>query len=106
MDGGVVDEHVSGAAAGVAYQWYALELLLHEPLEVVVEVSEYGPDVEGSLVVGHEDIALPGVEVLAARYFYAHAEEEAHAARPDVGGPVGEHDMAAQGRADDGGQGG
>lgn len=104
VNGGVVNEDVSGLAAGVADQWYLFELLLHQPLEVVVEVAEYHPNIEGSLMVGHEYITLLRVEILAPIYLDAHEEEKAYAARPDVGRPICEHHIAAKRCADDGGQ--
>ena len=53
---GVVNKYVSCGLAGTANQRDVFEFLFHQPFEVMVEIAVDGPNVKGTLVVGHKDI--------------------------------------------------
>ena len=59
----LVDEYLVGVATGIAHERNLVELLLHHPLEVTPQKTVYEEDVEGSLMVGDEDIRLVRFQV-------------------------------------------
>lgn len=62
----LVDSDEAGFAAGHADEGNIEEALLHHPLEFMMEEGVDDEDVEGSLMVGHEDVALVLLHILAA----------------------------------------
>ena len=65
LAGRFVDENEAGLFAGIAHEGNAAERLLHHPFELAAEEAGEEEDIERALVVGHEDVALAGLQVVA-----------------------------------------
>jgi len=65
-DAALVDHDLVGLAAGVADEGYLVDLVLHHPLEIAVQEAINEEDVEGALMVGHEDVGLVFLQMLTA----------------------------------------
>ena len=59
----LVDEDLVRLTAGIAHERNLVELVLHHPLEVTTQEAIDEEDVEGTLMVGDEDIRLVGFQV-------------------------------------------
>ena len=97
----LVDEDLMRLRAGIAHEGHLAQLLLHHPLEVAAEIAVDEEDVEGALVVGHEDIALVALEMLTpldANGDEQHSEDETRPPAAWVVAPV----MAVEEGAADG----
>lgn len=57
-----------------AHKGDVLKALFHKPLEVVVEKSIDGENVESSLVIGYKHISLVGVDKFTVSYFNLNEE--------------------------------
>lgn len=90
------------AYSQAAEEGHLAQRLLHHPLEVAVEETVDEEDVECSLVVGHKDIALLGVEILASLNVYGQEKEVAGDARPYLPGIVAPEVSVAQSASYDG----
>ena len=58
-----VDEDLVRLTTSIAHKRYLVELVLHHPLEVTTQEAIDEEDVEGTLMVGDEDIRLVGFQV-------------------------------------------
>ena len=70
----LVDEDEACLAACHSDKGNVAQALLHHPFELVAQIAVDAEDVEGTLVVRHEDVALLGVDVLLA--LHADGDEE------------------------------
>ena len=66
LGAGFVHEDVARLDAGIAHQRHLAQGFLHHPLEIAAQVAVDEEDVERSLVVGHEHVALPAVYIFTA----------------------------------------
>ena len=76
------------AAAGNAHNGNGSQLALHHPLEIAVQEAIDKEYVERSLVVGHKDIALLGVEIFPALDLYRQKQQAHHKPRPPLAGVI------------------
>lgn len=93
---GVVDVYMFGYLAGIAHKGYGAEAAFHHPAEVVVEIAVDAEDVVGALVIGHEDVAAAGRDVLAPVYRDTYEGERAEYPGPYLGGVVAPPISAAE----------
>lgn len=77
-----VDKNVVGAFGRVADKGNTAQLIFHHPLEIAVQETVDEKDVERSLVIGHEDVALSWLEVLPSGHFHGQEEQADGAACP------------------------
>ncbi len=59
----IIDHHMPCTPTGLADEENLLQLLLHQPLEVVIQIAVDAPDVESALMIGHKDIARVRVDI-------------------------------------------
>lgn len=86
--GAVVHKYMTYRPASEAYKRHLFKTLLHKPLESVSKEAVYGPDVKGSLMVGHEDIALFLLQILTAYDLDPYKEQGADTAGPNHRRPI------------------
>ena len=70
----LVDHNLVGLATGIAHKGNLLYLVFHHPLEVAAQETVDEEDVEGTLMVGHEDVRLVLLQMLAT--FDSHRDKE------------------------------
>lgn len=97
----LVDENKAGLTAGEAHKGDVAEAFLHHPLEFVAKIAVDGENIERPLVVRHENVALPTVDVLLSLDGDGNKEQAQQSPCPKatdiLGGKGGETDDGEQG---------
>ena len=73
-DATLVDHNLVRLSAGITHKGNLLYLVFHHPLEVAAQETVDEEDVEGTLMVGHEDVRLVLLQMLAT--FDGHRDKE------------------------------
>ena len=78
----------TGFLASVTHERNFAQRLLHHPLEVAMQITVYQKNVHRALMIGHEDIALSGLQVLASLHLDRQQQHVAENLRPNAAGPI------------------
>lgn len=102
----LVDPDLSGAVAGATDERKLLDALAEHPSEILVEEAEEQEDVVGALVIGYEDVACFGVDILTAFYLDWAECKPAGEFGPDVSWPITPESSIAECASEECGQSG
>lgn len=101
---GLIYENEASLGASPSHEGYLSERLLHHPLEGAVEIAGNEEDVEGTLVVGNENVTAAWLYVLASLHLDGEKEEATYPHAPYTHRPISPETLAAEGASYAGGK--
>ena len=96
----LVDEDMVTLLAGPSHEGHLAQLVFHHPAEVATEMAVDEEDVESALMVAHEDIRLPGLQMLSPLHAYGYEHHLQDAPCPQLTGVVAHPATQSYGRTD------
>ena len=97
-----VDEDVACGFARPADEGYLAQALFHHPFEVAPQIAVDEEYVEDALMVGHEDIGMAVVNLVASGDFDPYEKQAADGTRPQPAGVITPEVRVTHRSADDG----
>ena len=96
----LIDEDMVTLLAGPSHEGHLAQLVFHHPAEVATEMAVDEEDVESALMVAHEDIRLPGLQMLSSLHAYGYEHHLQDAPCPQLTGVIAHPATQSDGRTD------